>query len=224
MRGTTLALAFGVALAAPPARAEDGEPARWEPGQRTTSRVRGEIEAPEPGRITDGVYGRFDGDLELALGAGLELDQHASRAGLRLTLHYFSMLGIASSFYERVGGSGSERLFGVGVDLRPAFIPRWTENMQQGPAVLDLAIDSISLGLGAFWAKPEDGEFGDARGFELSGGLGLPLFGRAAGPWLEARVLGRWPESSARDSGRGEAIALLVLSWHLFVSTPLAGD
>jgi hypothetical protein len=223
MRGPPLALALALVSFRPSgARAQDDAPIRWEPGRRTTSDVKGQIEAPEAESITDGVYGRFDGDLQLALGGGLELDRHGNRGALRLALHYFSMIGVSSSFAERVGRGGSKRVVAIGVDLRPAFIPRWTENMQQGPGMLDLALDSISLGVGAFWAHPEAGDFGDARGFELSGGFGLPLLGRASGPWLEARALGRWPEQSVAASGRGEAVALFVLSWHAFLTTPLA--
>jgi hypothetical protein len=222
VRGASPGLALALLLAASAARGQEQEPVRWDPGQRTTSRVEGQIEAPDPEPISDGVYGRFDGDLELALGAGLELDEAGSRGALRLALHYFSMLGLSSGFAERVRGAGSERVVSIGVDLRPAFIPRWTKDMQQGPGVLDLLIDSISLGVGAFWAQPGGGTLGDARGFELSGGLGAPLFGRASGPWLEARALGRWPEQHASSSGRGEAVALFVLSWHAFASTPLA--
>jgi len=202
------------------AQEEDGETG-WDPSGRTTSRVEGEVGVPESTR-GDGVYGRFDGDLELALGGGVELDDGGQRATAKLSLHYFSMMGVSSSFAERVGGDGAERVVTVGVDLRPAFIPRWSRAMQEGPGFVDLLVDSISLGVGAFWATPDAGDFGDSRGFELSGGLGVPLLGRAPGPWLEARALGRWPEQSATESGRGEAVALVLLSWHAFVLTPLA--
>ena len=207
-------------LAAPVARAE--EPVPWEPGRRTTSRVKGQVETPETDPVTDGVYGRFEGDLELTLGAGVELDDSGQRASGRLALHYFSMLGIATSYGERVGGDGAERVLVVGVDLRPAFIPRWARNMEQGPGFVDLAVDSISLGMGAFWATPPGESFGERRGFELSGGLGVPLFGRAPGPWLEARAIGRWADPNGVDESRGEALGLFMLSWHAFVSTPLA--
>jgi hypothetical protein len=220
MRG--LALGLGVLLLAERAFAE--QPLRWDPGNRTTSRVEGEVGDPEPGAVHDGVYGRFEGDLELALGAGVELDQHGERAAARLALHYFSMLGIFASYADSLGENGPERFFSAGVDVRPAFIPRWSENLEQGPGMVDLMIDSISLGLGAFWAQPAGAELGAVRGFELSGGLGIPLFGRAPGPWLEARALGRWPEETPSTSGRGEAIALLMLSWHAFVSTPWAPE
>jgi hypothetical protein len=221
LRTAVLVAIAGLALPRA-ALAEDDTETGWDPGDATTSRVEGQVEASERSHSGDGVYGRFDGDLELALGAGLELEDDAQRGAARLSLHYFSMMGLGAGYAERVGGKDIERVAVVGIDLRPAFIPRWSRGMQEGPGVLDLMIDSISLGVGAFWATPDGGDFGDRRGFELSGGLGVPLFGRAPGPWLEARAVGRWPEETASDSGRGEAIALVVLSWHAFVVSPLA--
>jgi hypothetical protein len=215
-------LSLGLLLVAAGASAQEEQ--RWEPGNRTTSRVEGEVEAPEAGGVSDGVYGRFEGDLEISVGAGAELDEHGQRGALRLALHYFSMIGVAATYAERLGGEGALRSFAAGVDLRPAFIPRWSENLEQGPGFVDLMIDSISLGLGGFWAEPPGGDFGEVRGFELSGGLGIPLFGRAPGLWLEARAVGRWAEVTSSASGRGEGVALITLSWHAFASTPWAPE
>lgn len=221
MRRAVLLAATGLALA-PAASAQAESETGWDPGDATTSTLEGEVQGSESFTRGDGVYGRFDGDVELALAAGAELEDDAQRAAARLSLHYFSMMGLGAGYAERVGEDGAERVVSLGVDLRPAFIPRWSRGYQQGPGVLDLVIDSISLGVGAFWATPDGGDFGDRRGFELSGGLGVPLTGRSPGPWIEARALGRWPELTASESGSGEAVALLLLSWHAFVTTPLA--
>ncbi len=168
----------------------------------------------------DGVYGRFHGDLEFGLGLGAELDA-PTRAAIRGSVHYFSMAGLYVGYADALSDvdDGDRRVLGFGVDLRPAFIPRWAKNMQQGPAFVDLFIDSISLGLGAFWAEPAHADFGDARGFEASLGAGLPLFAAAPGPWLEARGMLRWAESEAADPA-----LLLLLSWHAFVQTPLTDN
>lgn len=217
------AAAFALALGAN-ARAESVALERWEPGNRTASTVRGEVGDPESRPGADGVYGRFEGDLDLGLGAGAELDHDGTRGALRGSLHYFSMIGVYTGYSDALGrrDAAYERAISVGVDLRPAFIPRWSRDLEHGPGVLDLAIDSLSLGLGAFWAKPSGGALGDARGFELSGGLGLALLGVADGPWLEARGLLRWPDPG-RASGRdADAAGLLVLTWHALVGTPLA--
>ena len=39
----------------------------------------------------------------------------------------------------------------------------------------------------AFWEEPEGRPFADDRGFETSLGFGIPLLGKATGPWLETR-------------------------------------
>jgi hypothetical protein len=165
----------------------------------------------------DGVYGRFLGDLELGVGLGVEIDS-PSRGALRTSAHYFSMAGIYFTYRDAFSDTddGDRRLLGFGIDLRPAFIPRWARNLQQGPAFIDLWIDSISLGLGAFWAQPPGADFAEARGFEASLGAGLPLFGSAPGPWLEARGALRWA-----DRAEAEPSVLVLLSWHAYMLTPL---
>ena len=165
----------------------------------------------------DGVYGRFLGDLELGLGLGAEIDAPA-RGALFASVHYYSMAGVYFTYRDAFSdaASGDQRLLGFGVDLRPAFIPRWARNMQQGPAFVDLFIDSIALGLGAFWSEPPGEDFGAARGFEAALGAGLPLFGTAPGLWLETRGVLRWA-----DDAEAEPSALVLLSWHAFALTPL---
>ena len=164
----------------------------------------------------DGVYGRFLGDLELSLGLGAEIDS-PTRGAARVTAHYYSMAGVYAVYRDAFSDAddGDRRVLGFGIDLRPAFIPRWARNLQQGPAFFDLWIDSISLGLGAYWAQPPGADFGAARGFEASLGAGLPLLGSAPGPWLEARGVLRWGERA-----EAEPSVLVLLSWHAYVLTP----
>ncbi|HEV8244190.1 MAG TPA: hypothetical protein VGP93_00340, partial [Polyangiaceae bacterium] len=107
------------------------------------------------------------------------------------------------------------RTLGFGADLRPLFVPRWSKNMEQGPAFLDLSLDSLSLSLGAFFAEPAGQDFADQRGFAASLGFGLPLTALAPGPWLEFRAGLLWP-----DRGDTRALALALLSWHFVASTP----
>jgi hypothetical protein len=199
----------------------DAEEPRWQPGQRTTSRLPGEV-GERSHDSGDGVYGRFSGDLDVGFGLGAELGDGSARAAGRLSLHYFSMVGVTVGFAEDVAGDDPPfaRALSLGVDVRPAFIPRWSEGLEDGPGFVDLAIDSISLGLGAYWAAPPVGALGDERGFELSGGLGFPLLARANGLWLEGRAVLRWPEPP-RDRDGPRTAALLLLSWHGFVSSPL---
>ena len=167
---------------------------------------------------SDGVYDRFDGDLDLGLALGAELGSagHAAPA-LRATAHYFSIAGVYANGRIKAGDESAPSLFGVGVDLRPLFVPRWAKGLETGCALFDLTLDSLSLSLGAFWAKPGAHEAASQRGFDAQLGLGVPLLAAAAGPWLEARGALRYPDGASRE----EAV-LLLLSWHGFVTTPFS--
>jgi hypothetical protein len=166
----------------------------------------------------DGVYERFDGDLELGLALGAELGSAGSAAPVvRGTAHYFSIAGLYAGGRIRAGDRSALSLFDLGIDVRPLFVPRWAKGYETGPAWFDLSLDSLSLSLGAFWAR----RAADAgtRGFEAALGLGVPLFASAAGPWLEARTILRYP-----DSGPREEALLLAFAWHGFVVTPLVAS
>jgi hypothetical protein len=193
------------------------EPPLFLPGDRTTSSLPGDMQGAD-GMRTDGVYGRFDGLFDLGVAAGLEQRDGPAAAAL-VTLHYLFMAGIYASYTDGLGGDGlaSSRTGSLGVDVRPAFIPRWSAAMQEGPSFLDLALDSISIGMGAYLRQPDGRSFGDRRGFELSLGFGAPLAGTATGPWLGARGLLRWddPAEKAREAAR--AAALVTLGWHFAV-------
>lgn len=192
----------------------------WEPGERATAPVRGEISEPRGGR-GDGAHGRFEGDLDLGFGLGLGTMRQDALGAARLSLHYFSTLGVYAVYADGLGQDGATRRFGsLGAELRPLFLPRWSQDLEQGPAILDLAVDSLSLGLGAFFAEPRGGDLGSARGLELSLGAGLPLFQNASGPWLEARYVYRWLDPAGADE-RDHAV-LAVLSWHAVLLSSLA--
>ena len=190
---------------------------RWDPGERVTSDVKGQVTRDDAAPSSaDGVYGRFEGDLDLGLALGAELTEQGGRGAGRLSLHSFWMAGIYSGLSLGDADSGDSSVFSCGVDLRPAFVPRWSQNMAHGPAFVDLVVDSISLGTGVFWAKREPEDFGDRRGLEVSLGLGLPLLGRAGGPWLETRGMLRWSDSG----GSAEPLAVVLLSWHALFLSP----
>ncbi len=168
----------------------------------------------------DGVYDRLDGDLDLGLGLGAEFGSagHVAPA-LRGTAHYFSIAGIYLEGRVHSGSEAPRSLFGVGVDLRPLFVPRWAKGYETGPSFLDLTLDSCSLSLGAFWVNepPHAPRVQNGRGFEAGLGFGLPLFSSASGPWLEARGALRYP-----DAGEREEAVFVALAWHAFVLTPLS--
>ena len=176
-------------------------------------------ETPDP----NGVYGRFDGDLDLGFGLGAEVGAEGTRGAARLSAHYYSMVGAYVGYHDALGGSvDPNRTLSLGVDLRPAFVPRWAENLERGPGWLDLCVDSVSLGLGAFWEETPSGSFGAARGLDGSLGFGLPLFGTASGLWLGARGNLRWRERAGHANRRATATGILTLEWHQLVSSGLS--
>lgn len=196
-------------------------PTLWQPGNSTTSDVEPRVEMDEAPVSGGGDYGRFEGNIDLGLSAGSELDARGPSALVVLSGHYFWMAGATLAYLDALGSSDAtwSRLLAVGVDIRPAFVPRWGENHEFGPAFTDLLIDSISLGLGVFWASPPNGSFGDRRGFELSGGFAVPLFARAQGLWLGARGVLRWADPASGDDSAVPA-AVLTLAWHQAVQVP----
>ncbi len=172
------------------------------------------LHAPLPG--SDGVYGRFDGSLQLSLSAGAELEASDPRAALRLAGHYFWTAGAYLRYSDALGAESERplRVLSLGVDVRPLFLPRFALDVEQGPALLDLTLDSFSLTSGAYFAQPQVGSFGDDRGFELGLGLGVPLLAEAAGPWLELRG-----ERRFADQAENAWLFSAFFSWHALTWT-----
>ncbi len=182
---------------------------------------------------SDGVYGRFDGDLDFGLGVGARIDAAHAQFAMRATVHYFSMAGIYASYADGFeADQGPRHLTSVGLDLRPAFVPRWSLGLEVGPQWLDLMVDSISLSLGAYWAGPAEAtapvpagaprKFGDLRGLETGLGMGVPLLGEAAGPWFDARGTLSFADHARGTQPTASAALMLSLSWHALWTSPLA--
>jgi hypothetical protein len=213
MRQSRLALALLplVLLAASQARAEASD---------ATARVH----APSPG--SDGVYGRLDGSVAISAGLGAELEGQQPRGQLRLAAHYWWTAGIYARYSDAFGTAERHagRVVSFGVDVRPLFLPRFALDSEQGPALWDLTLDSLSLSAGAYLASPPPRpreleplprqHFGDERGFETGLGLAAPLFGSARGLWLDARA-----ERRFADRGPSAWLFTLGLSFHLFTRT-----
>jgi hypothetical protein len=166
-----------------------------------------------PAPESDGVYGRLGGNTDLSLKLGGLLSQSQFLGSIGASAHYYSLIGATLDYSESLSpDADTVRSFSFGTELRPLFFPRWLLGTEHGPAWLDLTLDSICLGFGAYFAHaapPVD----DSHGVWMSIGLGAPLLGRASGPWLEVREVRRWPD---HDDSHVEAHnALLVyLSWH----------
>jgi hypothetical protein len=180
-----------------------------------TAQERGDVgrpHAPSPG--SDGVYGRLDGSVDLGLGAGAELEAGEARTALRASGHFLSTAG-AYLRYEDGFGSNEERparALSFGIDVRPLFLPRFALDLEQGPALVDLTLDSLSLNAGAYFAEPQHDSFGHERGFDLGLGFGVPLCGEARGLWLEARA-----ERRFADRGEHAWLFSLGLAYHTLI-------
>ena len=192
--------------------------------------VSAEVERVKPLKsATDGVYGRFDGDitgsLQAAIGVGLDSGDGFFRASAGL--QFLSTLGIylsaiSPSFRsedqalttqrdaDRSSKSGrSPWLISTGIELRPLFLPRWALNLEQGPAWLDLTLDSLAFFGGVVVPLSEEStssEFGVALGTPISGHFKRPA---SEGLWLDFTLL-----RQARAGGYPSQSTLwLGLSW-----------
>jgi len=211
-----LGLVAPLLAVAAPARARAAEPPPgW--GESVTSSPGRDVRSPEHAPAY-GVYGRFHARFDVGVDAGAELADGGVSGALRATAHYFFMAGVYAGYADALGGSSvdSARTLSFGVDIQPAFIPRWSNDLEQGSGVLDLTLDSISLALGTYFREPNGASFGDRRGFEASLGFGVPLTGHAPGPWLGARGLLRWDDpTSTAPTARGAA--LVTFGWRFFL-------
>lgn len=165
-----------------------------------------------PSAEDDGVYGRFRGDTDISLKLGGMLHDDGVAGSVGGSMHYYSLLGVTADYSESLMADASDaRSFSVGLELRPLFLPRWALGLERGPAWLDLTVDSLAAGFGAYFSDAEVDVRG-TRGMWVSLGAGVPLLGSAAGPWLEVRGLRRFPDqATTRDAHN----ALFVyLSWH----------
>jgi hypothetical protein len=211
LRSSLVALT-AAALALSARVAQGDEQPSWTFGKRTTSSLEGEAAPRDDGLEHDGVYGRLDGDLFLSLGAGAELGDGV-RAGALARALWFQTAGVTLGYARSpTDGAELERVLLVGAELRPLFLPRFALNLEGASSLLDLTLDSLSLGAGACFASIDSEP---ATAFELSLGLGVPLLARARGPWLEARAALR--PALATDSGQ----LFVLVSWYEAVETTL---
>lgn len=187
----------------------------WEPGRATSDTLRGEVTPPDAKLTGDGVYGRFDGDLTLSFGLGAELGNGSRGAAIGRALYYHSAALVAEYADAFSRDAELRRVLFLGAEVRPLFLPRWSMNLERNGALLDLTLDSLSLGAGAYLAGTPEASFGRKVGFEGSVGFGVPLFATANGPWLEAR--GIWRPSL----DVAETTLLVVLSVYASVVTPV---
>lgn len=207
------ACALSLLSSAFPARvARAADAPAWQPGRVTSSPLEGEVEPRETGDH-DGVYGRFDGDVFVALGLGAELGAGTRLGGVARAL-FFHSIGLQVGFARAPSAEAAlEQVGFAGVELRPLFLPRFALDLEHAGPLLDLTLDSLSLGAGVCFA--DEAGTSTATSLELSAGIGVPLFARARGPWLEARGALR----PGLDSEGGQL--LVLLSWYEAIESRL---
>lgn len=152
---------------------------------------------------SDGVYGRFDGDLVLSaelMGAYADTPTGGSgTASAAIRARFMDMTGLALG-YDRAIASARHDAVWLAVDLRPAWLARTNYDWEQGPRWLDLALDSIGVEVGGAWLRPGEAvHAGGGFGFVLGGGFEVPLaWSRGDGVML--RVAARWITSRPWDA------------------------
>ncbi len=190
-----------------------------------------------PGRAyaqgSDGLYGRFDGDLDLRAHAGVAFASGGPAMAANLSLVYLATAGVYAQYTDALGSSAPAvgRSLAVGVHVSPLFIARYATGKEQGPAFMDLVIDSLAFEMGAFWAAPNRSAWDEHPGLEVALGAGLPLFARATGLFLGVRAALRWRPEDFVAGGPGSfvdrgAVLCLTLGWHQVLRTHVvdAGD
>lgn len=162
----------------------------------------------------DGVYGRLEGDLSLSAEAGVAtITPFAATAQVRAL--YLATVG-AYGTVQAPTSDWSPVSFSAGVELRPLFLGRFLNGMEQGPAALDLALDAIFLGMGARF------EGSRSAAFELGTGIEIPLLGRFDGFYLGGRLYQVFSRERMEGLGNGDTQLLLTLGYRGVLAAHLA--
>jgi hypothetical protein len=161
----------------------------------------------------NGVYGRFDGNFSFSAGVGARyhgLSQELTPQ-VRASGRFYQAAGVFVGFCQSTQQSSSlPRMLELGLTLEPLFLLRFSRDAEWGRPFWDLALDSLSLSLGAQLSEPAGGSLGDLSGFSVGLGVGAPLLARAPGPW--ARLRGTLQTGSPKPQGTIE----LMLEWQWF--------
>jgi len=176
----------------------------------------------------DGAYGRYDGDLDLRLGAGAGFMKEGPALSAFASAMILSSAGLYVQYLDGFDSSRQvPRSIAAGFVIEPMFLARTAFNLQIGSGRLDLAIDSFAIGLGAYWTIPRlPSNPLNEPGLEFSLGFGLPFLPRASGPVLGFRAALRASPAAMAGTekfGLAEQGAYLsiTLAWRQLVTTHL---
>lgn len=181
----------------------------------------------------DGAYGRLEGDLGFALELGVSEAFPGESLAARLGCHYLHTVGIFGQYDDGLGGASqpTARSMAVGVDVRPLFLARFASDLERGPALLDLWLDSLSLNLAtvARWMNAGHCSAPTERcwqsALQLGTGMELSLLAQAESPFVGLHGALRWPITPAGFDGdrsrRPNAMVTLTLGYRLVVAAHL---
>lgn len=176
----------------------------------------------------DGAYGRYDGDLDLRMGAGAAIMQEGPALSAFASALLLSSAGVYVHYADAFDDARRvPRSISTGLVIEPMFLARTAFNMQIGSGRLDLAIDSFAIGLGVYWTIPRlPTNPMNEPGLEFSLGFGLPFLPSASGPVLGIRgALRASPAAMAGNEKFGlvdqGAYLSITLAWRQLVSAHL---
>jgi len=171
----------------------------------------------------DGLYGRFDADVVLSVGAGagasLELDPVYT---VDLRARYLDSAGMVVAPEWRPQGDSAVAVLG---EIRPFFLGRFLSNRSSGRRWLDLTVDSIGIELGT-WIGPLANGLGAA--LAVGSGVDFPLStGRSSARGLWLRLGMRYVHAShtwtdSPSEGRGFATFVACLYYRFGIDAGLA--
>jgi hypothetical protein len=182
----------------------------------------------------DGLYGRFEGDLDLRLSAGAAVTRGGPSLSVEAGARYLSTAGVYAHWADGLGTRGPlvARSVAFGIDVAPLFLARYASDAERLPARFDLLLDSLSFGVGVFWEQPAGRPMSSEPGLEMALGFAFPFLARATGPFLAVRGVLRWRDADLGPMGalapvvdRG-AMLSITLGWRQLVKVGIvdAGD
>lgn len=176
---------------------------------------------PGPTDASDGVYGRFDGDFALSAGPEMIVDpaSGAVRLGASARASFYQTATLSIAYEQRIpDATGIERALGLRAHLSPIFLLRFQRDLEQGPALLDLFVDSFEVFGGPVFLEPANAEFGARVGADVGVGFGVPLSRHGTGLWIHPSVLVRFADETP------SALLGLALRYQFFVESPLVRE
>lgn len=172
----------------------------------------------------DTTYGRIEGDMTLAFGAGTTITARGPSGAIDVRARYLETAGVFVTYEEGFGGPAEPtRVFVTGVEMRPFFLARWLQGAETGFAFGDLFMDSFGIEVGAAFLQPKMGNFGDRIALQAGLALEFPLFLKANGLWLGVHGGGRFSDRGlgyeAQTPLEQSVYFTFTLSWHQVIGT-----